>query len=50
MNVVTRQLVNKLAFTKTRIETTTQRALSAEQCRLRIEPLGLTAKNIVYAN
>ena len=50
MNVFTRQLVTKLAITKTRSEITTQTALSAEQYRLRIEPVGLTANNIVYAN
>ena len=50
MNVVIRLHVNKLAIAKTRIETTTQIARSAEQSRLRIEPVGLTANNISYAN
>ena len=50
MNVVTRLLINKLAIAKTRIETTTQIARSAEQSRLRIKPVGLTANNIRYAN
>jgi hypothetical protein len=50
MSVFTRLLVNKLAIAKTRTETTTQIARSAEQSRLRIEPVGLTANNISYAN
>ena len=50
MNVVTRLLINKLAIAKTRIETTTQIPRSAEQSRLRIEPVGLTANNISHAN
>ena len=50
MNVVTRLLVNKSAIAETRIETTTQIARSAEQSRLRIEPVGLTANNISHAN
>ena len=49
MNLVTRLLVNKSAIAETRIETSPSVALAAEQVRMRIERLGLTANNISYA-
>ena len=49
MNFVTRLLVNKLAISETRIETSPHVALTTGQCRMRIERVGLTANNISYA-
>jgi hypothetical protein len=49
MNIVTRLLVNKFAISETRIETSPPVELTAGQCRMRIERVGLTANNISYA-